>query len=544
MPEQITQRLRRTWQKDQLVTHLQGICRLLALFCALFVANLLLDWMFALPGVARAVLMIINFCAVGYVLHNKWWQQLNPFNPVRTALQVERQRPALQSRLTSAVQLAEGEGSGAPALVNALLNDAQSRAKKIDFSGIVTFNTITRDARRLALIGLVFTISAILFPGHYAALFQRMINPASDAKYPTRTKMQGTSGDLTVRQGDPVTVWARAGGIVPESGRLQLKTAEGERENISVVNSDDKFSHTIESPLNSLTYSFHIGDTRSRPAEITVVPPPSVVKQEITLKYPDYTNRPPQKVTGPMPDVLAGTTIVWNLTLDRPLTRADMLIKNQEPQRMSLSDGRKRASFSHTATSSFSYRYRWEGKRHGYEYSPRTRHAVRVVPDATPTVEWLGNQPAIKATTKKQFNVVFRAHDDYGLTRAAIVYQRNGREPERLPLARLSGKSDTVRTTWKLADTIDNLEPGDTITWHIEVEDNRGKQPQIGRSASFTVDILGQSEFWDYVQNVQKPVTKRLIRLHETEQKSHRTLKTLREAFEKEESDPPEENTP
>ena len=49
-------------------------------------------------------------------------------------------------------------------------------------------------------------------------LLVRMINPAAQAAYPTRTKILAVTGDPAAKQGQTVTLTARCGGVVPRRG--------------------------------------------------------------------------------------------------------------------------------------------------------------------------------------------------------------------------------------------------------------------------------------------------------------------------------------
>ena len=103
--ETVEQKLRRAWRKEIRYHCGDGLAHLLVWALSLILIDLLVDWLFLIPGYGRMLLLAVNLVALGWVAYYYWLRFLTRFDPVRVALQVERQHPELESRLVSYVQL-------------------------------------------------------------------------------------------------------------------------------------------------------------------------------------------------------------------------------------------------------------------------------------------------------------------------------------------------------------------------------------------------------------------------------------------------------
>jgi hypothetical protein len=528
----VEERLRRAWRKEQWFHHTRSLCVLALAAVALFLANLALDWLLVLPGYARVLLLLADLAVLGWLGSRYGWRDLCRYDPARVALRIERLYPELKSLLISYVQLngaAPGPVHGSPRLIQAMRGQALQATAPLNFEAVVNF----RDLRALfaAAAGgvLLFAASALFAGEFYRVLLTRLLNPASTLAYPTRTRIEAVTGDLTVRQGEPIVLSAQVGGEVPADGLLAVKYGEGRWETISLPRSEHStFRHMVPRAGQSFAYAFRIGDARSEVYRVTVVPPPRILEVRIDLNFPPYTERRPEGYGSlNLPAVPEGTELRWRIRCDRPLAagRLRVLREGVEPIPLEID-----AANPHTARltvkdaaallgpggpsrvelESLFYQFEWTERAHGFTFPDGMRYALEIVPDKAPTVgirkpTLRPEQDRLLATTQKTLVLVFEAGDDYGLAEAWIAYRVNDSpEWQRRPIGRFppGTRADLFETSWRLKDSLPDLKEGDVLTIAVEASDNRtgGTGPNRGRSKELRVQIVSVEEFLRYAE--------------------------------------------
>jgi hypothetical protein len=519
--EGIEDRLHRAWRKQRRFVHARGACYLLLWLVALVALDLLLDWLFLLPGEARVALLAVNVGVLGWVVWSRWWRHLEPFDEVRAALQVERRHPELQSLLVSYVQLHE-EGlppQMSPGLVRALRREAVDASRPIDFREIVSFAELKR-------IGILALACIVLFGGysvnwsqHLEVLARRLLNPRADLRYPTRTQIAEVTGDVTLKQGQPVTLAAQAAGSIPESGTLYVKPGEASWERLVLPQGKPgQFSYRFPEVLDSFHYRVRLGDARSDTYQVRVVPPPRIVRARVRISPPEYTGREPQTLDRLNFEAPEGSTIAWELTADAPLARA-VMVQGEEPGELvplTPDPSGRILRHSTTADESFSYRFIWHEREHSYTYEDDVRYFAHVVPDLPPQVELTAPLEDQKATTRKTVTLRFHAADDYGLGDAWIVYTLADGNEKRLPIEDFRPGRARTETAWTIRETLPGIQEGDVLTFAVEVADRYAGEdgPHRSRSQPRRLYIVSIEEYRRYILEKRKRLRTEIEALH------------------------------
>ena len=263
-------KLRKAWRKERRYYHGDGLAHFLVWLLALILVDLLVDWLFLLPGTGRLVLLGVNLVALGWVLWHYWLRHLRPYNPVRVALQVERRHPELESLLVSYVQLA-GDSPEAtyasPSLLRVLRRQTFEVTRPIDFREIISYRELKRIAALSLAVIAFFGLYSVNWSEHLEVLFRRLLDPTSKLGYPTRTTIDWVTGDVTLRQGDSITIGARAGGLLPARGTLTVEPRGGEEERIPIFPGEEEteFAYRFREVFQPFDYSVRLGDARSLP---------------------------------------------------------------------------------------------------------------------------------------------------------------------------------------------------------------------------------------------------------------------------------------
>ena len=487
----IEDKLREAWRREQRFVHLRGASRFLVWLVVLIGLDFLIDWgILARTGASAKfgyLLPVMNVAVLLWVLWHEWLRHLRRYDPLRVALEVESRHPELSSVLVSYTQLegtVEKQPNVSRDLIEAMRGEAVLQTRSLDFREIVDFGQL----RNLLFVTvgslLLFGAISINWREHVGTLFQRLLG--AEVEYPTRTQVVDVTGDLLVRLGDPVTVSARAAGVIPEAGEILTRPIVGDpREGGAAENNGawqslpmkrsqntPTYTRELKELTTDLVYYVRLGDDESEPRRITVVPSPRVVAARLTLVYPAYMDRDPSETDQLNVEVPEGTEIRWQLTCAPRVKRLEVRADDRTLE-ATLDENGERAAFALRADDAFKYTFHWTERESGqdFEYDD-VQYTVRVVADLVPEVELIRPAASGLATVKKTLEIEARAVDDLGLSTAWLVYSVDGSAEERFPIHDFGGADrKTFQATWKLAEKIDGLKPGMRIMYGIEVGD-------------------------------------------------------------------------
>ena len=141
----IEQRLKQAYREERRWYNIRGASRLTLWLIALLAVAFLIDWgLFAktqMSGITGLALLLVNVGILIWVYHREWGQYRQSYDPLTTALEVEKRHPELSSLLVSYMQLKDDpkldEGNVAQDLIMAMRDQAIEFARPIDFKDIV-----------------------------------------------------------------------------------------------------------------------------------------------------------------------------------------------------------------------------------------------------------------------------------------------------------------------------------------------------------------------------------------------------------------------
>jgi hypothetical protein len=537
--QQIQHKLHGIWRRQQRLFHSRGACQALLWIVALVLFDLAVDWLLELPGWARVLLVCANVAILAWIGYQQWWRFLRRYDPLRASLAAERVHPELNSLLVSYVQLSEKSETSqysSPQMTAAMCKQAVHTAAPMDFRGVIDFRQLTKLATFAAVVVLGFGVSTLFAGPFYRVLAIRLINPASELTYPTRTRIdrESITGNVTIRQGDPLelAIKVELDSEVPEQVRLEIRYGDGPWERV-VVTGDEagRFAYSIPQATGSFVYRFRAGDAKTKYFDTTVVPAPQIVESVVTLQYPEYTSLDAEELSSLNFEALEGTTVQWKLRCDVALSAAQMSCEPGDTIEMTIDEDDPRiARATLTVTDSLAYEFHWTEQQHGYEYADKVRYSLRAKRDQSPLIKILPPTPVEVATLAKSLDIRFRARDDYGLTEAWVVYKINDGVEHEHALGELSGREDVKEIEWKPSEWISKLSESDTLTYAIQATDNRvGKKgPNTGRSKWLKLQFVSREEYLKFVQKTRDELFQNIKEIQEEEVESASDLKTLK----------------
>jgi len=542
--DMLVHRLRHRWRKSQRQVQARGAAELLTLLVALVFIDLALDWSLTLSPDARVALLLVNLAAVGVAVYTQLIRHLRRFDPLHQALREETEHPELQGLFTAYLQLDESEAPDrvSSGLIRTVKRQALERARRHTFGQSIRFEALRKVLAAGGAALAILLITAIIMPGVFGALVQRMLAPYGDARYPSDTRLDMVTGNMTVRQYDPVAAVVRASGEVPDRGVIRVRPENSRWEQIQIKGKGDgTFAHEFASVTESFDYRFNIGDARSLVHRVTVVPPPQIAEASVELDYPDYTGMPGEAVNKLNVEAPEGTRVRWTLTLDRAVEAATLETADGRSVPVELEeDGRTlRASLKADASLAYRYRFQWTLNDQRYE-NESARHFIQVIPDVPPRVAIRYPRSSGKATLAKRMAIEFTTCDDHGISEARLVYALNdsAEQTRELKLAAedegrdgdaAAGGQREHRVELDPTQLVPDLREGDILSYRIEVADNRAVAdgPQRANSRVLRLQFVSREEYLEDVMARRSRLLSQLKPVYKQEREAYGNLLDL-----------------
>jgi len=247
------------------------------------------------------------------------------------------------------------------------------------------------------------------------------------------------------------------------------------------------------------------GDPGGRFAGADRSPEPLVGDLEITLQYPAYTGRESVHLPSASGEVrvLPGTRVAIATTALEPAANAwiafgdDTAQKGDQPDLPLAVDGHHlRGEFEVKEVVKYRFLLAAANGQRRVEATTRT---IEIEPDREPVVELHAPADELDVTGLKRIELAYVAEDDYGLTRAELVFASAGEKERRRPIELPPGgaagtpRSAQNKLLWDLADV--PLTPGTRIAYHVEVFDNDAVSgAKAGKSKEFYLRVLSPRE--------------------------------------------------
>ena len=323
---------------------IDGFARLFLAVSIFVVTTFMFDFLFILPSVIRAFLLIGGVSACAWVVGKRIVYPMSvKISDDDLAIFVERHYPELKDRLISALQLSRhapddaerGAGFNSPELVDALITDAMGAASQLDFRRVV----VAQHVLMIALwTGALWLFAAAVIGGFSLASKQNLVPIylqrdllLMNTRWPQRTKLtveDFKNNRKVIGRGDDLTITVRVKGDVPSTVRLYYKFDTGEtgRELMNDRGSDPAYCPNCKKALVTATHTgreicpdckgpvifkpipteerywtytflrvsggltFHLegNDDVTDPYRVETKNPPAIEEMRIFLDYPDY----------------------------------------------------------------------------------------------------------------------------------------------------------------------------------------------------------------------------------------------------------------
>ena len=510
-------KLKGQWKRRRFHTHLKGMLWILFCIPPVWLVLFGLDRILDLPRLGRWSFLLIALVLIGWQFFKRWFSQLEPFNILKCASQVEKHFPQLGSLLINYVQINSPipQASGSQELLGLVKGQAVKVSESIDFGKTVDFKDLSNQIKLTVTSVAVLLTCLLIFGDSMSVAVKRYFG--FNLQYPTDTILYEVPDDMIVAQGTKFSLSVKAKGQVPENGVLHIRDAGSESwRQISLPRDDKKgFVFSINKTEESFDYYFEVGDAFSHsqrePGLVTVVSPPEIIKQTLQVIPPKYTGLASYGANNLSSTVPLGSKLTWVVSMSLPVSESSLTGPEELMIPGQIEEKGKSVKFVWVANRAGVYQIVAREKSIGTNFQGQI-HKLNLREDIEPRVSLISPVSDVKSTSQKKLELLVRASDDYGLSEFAILYRVNGeKNRHRISLGAppandsqkdlLYPRSGTWPLLWNLQKDLSNLSEGDLIEIAVEVTEV-AVNPESARKAlsrTCSVEILSVAEYQSYI---------------------------------------------
>src|SRR5262245_46032396 len=455
----------------------------------------------ALLGLASVTILIAGG-AIGWALA--------PLRHAPADLQVarfiEERAPALDDRLVTAVDVAEGRSSVTAMLAAPLVADAARRVREVPIDSIVPSETLRRAGFQAAAAALVCI--AALFSARGPA--RQALDAASLSLWPARVALEVVPGHARLKAGSPLAIQARlVGNRAPVIAQIQIAdfstlregrsehgpgaTSSGQVEWRSTEMAPEPriegFGHRLDAVTSSFKYRVVAGAVTSPTYDVTVVHAPRVSRIDVSYSYPAGLKLAP-RTEADAGDIYApaGTSVRVHVFTDRPATTGAMALSKGNAIALTPSTPTELIG-TFDLVSDNSYRVALADGE-GVSNPGETEYFIRLLEDRPPEVRILKPAADRTVTRLEEVDVEVQAEDDYGVDRLELVYSVRGSSEKVVPLG-IPKQSTAVNGHHVLFLEDLDVQPGDFVSYYARARDltTHGARANEARSDIFFLEV-------------------------------------------------------
>jgi hypothetical protein len=388
---------------------------------------------------------------------------------LEAAILLERANPSLENRLVNAERLARESGTP-PLVLEVLRTEARTVLAGFDPREVLPLRRL-RPLATTALVCLAaLAVYAAVAPRYLANALARYARPTRFTPPITRTTLAVSPGDVTVVEGETVTVRASVGGAIPTGARVRTGSSSAD---MRFLGGDFLYEwRNVTAPFD---YSVAAGDAESDTFHVQVLRPARIAKLTAKYDYPDYLGLAPRVEDPASGNVSAveGTRVTITIEMTKPLERLEVVSDVALPAVES-------SLLCFVLSKSGSYRLAWRDKD-GLD-GKSAPFTLRAIQDRPPVVKLL--EPARDASVRPngELAALVLATDDFGLASLELRASKGGKEPARL--AELDVAPETsdaaprreVRASRRLSIQELGVRPGETVALVAVARDRKGQE--------------------------------------------------------------------
>lgn len=239
-----------------------------------------------------------------------------------------------------------------------------------------------------------------------------------------------TPGDQSVRRGANLRIMAAMEGYSPNEAVIHVREADGDWQEVSMVQSPAGFEFTFFSMQQEIAYYISTTGLRSPEFTVQVVDVPGIESLELTYHYPEWTEREPEVFSEGDIRTLPGTRIELTVTTTAALPGGEFVL-NDEGQPLVIEG----------VQASTEFMVEDEGEYFiaaivgGEQVRLSDDYFIRLADDGKPVITFVRPGGDWNASNIEEVTARIEASDDFNLETLTLKYSVNGGEWESVSLA-------------------------------------------------------------------------------------------------------------
>jgi len=413
-------KLKRTFFAGQAATFVGIAC----LALAAVVAGA--DAFLAFPPAARWTSFLVLLAVAVAGLVGRFVAPSLRFGSQQAISEIEHRRAELGQMLRTSAQVGPEEEAAtagfSPALVRALKQQADEELKRTDLNRLIPWPQVRK--KGMVLLALVALFGgALLLWRDFRTSTQRLLMPAADLTF---TRVEAKVGRRQFERGETIAVEATVSGRPVETAFLRLRPEQGEWETTEMIaRSATRYTAEIPNRETSLECFVKAGDGRSRLEFVRFIDPPVVERLVVRVRYPQYTELPPQELENDDIVAVEGSTLELRFRTSHPLRQARLRIGKDQVLPAGLEN--QEAVVTHVIERG-ARDFFLQGQDDEELPLKKVVYRMRGMPDKLPEVKIEEPREDLEATKLTEIPVRVRAKDDYGLAEIGVVLKVDDRE--------------------------------------------------------------------------------------------------------------------
>jgi len=495
---QINQTIKNVYRQWQRVILIRGCAQIIAAGGLLIGAAFVLDAVTSLSVAARATLLGATvLVGVVLVVTRIIRPLLSAPSQGQIARYLEEKHPHLEDRLVTAVEIGEGKGLEASAvMLEKLMEDARFHVENINVSHAIKSKAAslwTYTALAMLAIFVALTLSDLEMVKMQSA---RLATPWRFPIVKPTPLLLVKPGNLRIARGAAQQISAQTNGFTSENITLYYGENDSSWQKAEMDPTYDlqTFVYNFFDVQNGFKYYVKTDDEISPIYALTIFDKPKIKRVDLKYVFPKYTGLP-AKIEKNGGDIWApqGTVVTVTAITNKNLKSAKILLNNEQNIKTVIAQDTLAVARLIIKKDAF---YAIELQDiDGLSNAPATTFYIHALPDRPPTLTI--NRPGrdLQATMLEETPLHISVQDDYGKPETVLKYTLNGNEEKSVPLSLLAKKARTGVAEKKIYNAehlfyFEDLKvaPGDFLSYYVEAQ-NQGKSAQTVRTDIFFITI-------------------------------------------------------
>jgi len=482
---------------------LKGSLLTLTFVLGYFLIAALLEYNLWLGREARFLILASFFGLVAFCLFQflkeplTWWLYKKGLGEEDSAKLIGNYFPAVGDRLLNVLQLSE---KNAGALAEAGIFQKANTFKDISFESAIDFKANTKYLKYLAAPVALCILLLFIDRGIFTQSTQRIVQFNQEFSPQAPFSFSVDKESLSAFFNEDFTLrLSIEGNAVPETVYIVSSTQRWRMESLG----SGKFSYLFEKMQSEVDLQFEASGFYSSTYKIQLINRPELIKINVELLFPRYLGKKPERLTnvGNL-EIPEGTKVSWlvgtSSTSKATLAFASSGIEND----MRLVDNQS-FQFSKNMKDPDQYSIVLENEKS--KNKDQISYSIATIKDQPPQI----------IVDNLRDSILFKSillggslSDDYGITELRLNYQvvkgSRSQTPKTILIPLVSTKNQqNFFYRWPV-DSL-QLQPGDKLTYHLQVWDNDGVNGRKStRSSDYIFSLPGEEELKAEVSKSQQ----------------------------------------